>query len=69
MIVLMLLSLMTCPTIQKINLTQLPWNTVDQEHLEYASKRCGQIYSDAPCLKKFYKVATRQYRAICGTPN
>lgn len=42
------------------------WNKDDQEHLERAKVRCGEIYFDAPCLKKFEKVERLTYRAICG---
>ncbi len=48
-----------------INLTLL-WTDYDQETLERASKRCAEIYEDAPCLKRFVKKKELTYNAICG---
>lgn len=42
------------------------WNPDDQKHLDRARVRCGELYPDAPCVKKFEKVKELQYRVTCG---
>lgn len=42
------------------------WQEIDQKHLDQAKKRCGEIYPDAPCVKKFIKTEEQVYRVICG---
>ena len=48
------------------NVTQFPWNDYDRSELKYAEKRCGEIYSDAPCVKLFRKYDKQSYTVICG---
>jgi hypothetical protein len=38
----------------------------EQESLNHATKRCAELYSDAPCLKSFEKRAEQTFWAICG---
>lgn len=57
--------LFVCQTVTIINFTNI-WNDFDQKALDRAGKRCEQIYKDAPCLKKFYKVEEGRYKALCG---
>ncbi|NBO99773.1 MAG: hypothetical protein EBU90_06555 [Proteobacteria bacterium] len=54
-----------CQAVIVINSTTT-WNANDQKALERASKRCEQVYKDAPCLKKFYKIEENRYSALCG---
>jgi hypothetical protein len=56
---------LSCPKTEVINNTS-KWDGIDQETLQYASKRCKIYYEDAPCLKKFVKREERAYWAICG---
>lgn len=55
----------SCPWPVVENKTSV-WNEQDQWTFDRAMKRCGQIYSDAPCLKKFVKKDPDAYNAICG---
>jgi len=41
-------------------------NKDDVNALTAATKRCSEIYPEAPCLKKFIKREERVYWAICG---
>ncbi len=54
-----------CATVITLNLTSI-WNNEDQKNLIRAQDRCTSLYEDAPCLKKFTKVDTLTYRAICN---
>jgi hypothetical protein len=45
------------------------WDSHDEKALIRASERCGEIYPDAPCLKKFYKLDENRYSALCGAKN
>ena len=58
---------MLCGVLIIINLTALPLNKLDMQHLNFAKKRCAILKPHSPCLKKFIKVEERVYRAICGT--
>lgn len=49
-----------------INETQNPVSKYDLEVLEDAKVRCGQLYEDAPCVKKFYIKGNQNYWVICG---
>ena len=55
----------SCPKTQIENRTD-EWNDYDQQTYERALKRCGEIYKDSPCLKKFIKKDQMTYNAICG---
>lgn len=57
---------MICELTLIINLSKEPINSDDNRNKEVATKRCSQLYKDAPCLKKFIKVEANVYRAICG---
>lgn len=57
---------MSCALAILINLTQHPFNNTDLKHIVTAKSRCGQIYKDSPCLKKFIKREKKVYWAICG---
>lgn len=61
----MLMAALSCPTPTITNNTDT-WTKFDQTTLENAEKRCGEIYSDAPCLKTFIKKPDGVYDAICG---
>lgn len=63
---LVLIMSTTCPKTQIKNDTDV-WNEQDQQTLTKATKRCGELYSDAPCLKLFTKRDENTYRALCGT--
>lgn len=63
---LLILLSFSCPDTQIINQTKFPWNDFDQQTLNYCKKKCKIEYSDAPCLKKFYKTDELNYFALCG---
>ena len=42
------------------------WTSHDQKTFAFSQKRCGIIYTDAPCLKKFIKISFKNYHAVCG---
>jgi len=65
MISLLIFLTYTCPNVKIINKTYI-WNKRDQKILLLVQKRCKIKFADAPCLKKFYKIAPRRYHAICG---
>jgi hypothetical protein len=65
MLLLVLLLSSSCPETDIINKTNT-WTTQDQRNLKFATNRCIKKYEDAPCLKKFYKIGTRRYWALCG---
>lgn len=44
------------------------WTARDQEVMKEAQKRCGELFPDAPCLKKIVKNAENSYRLHCGEP-
>lgn len=56
---------LVCPKVIIRNKTDV-WNDADKAALTTAQKRCGEIYSDAPCVKTFTKTETNVYRVICG---
>ena len=55
-----------CKAAIMINLSKYPWTKDDYKMLKFVTNRCVVHYDDAPCLKKFIKVAPQEYRAICG---
>jgi len=57
---------MICQAVLILNLTTLPINDRDIKHLQFAKRRCKQIFVESPCLSKFIKVRLDVYRAICG---
>lgn len=63
---LILLVALSCPQTILINHTTEAWNDFDYKTLDSAKVRCGQIYEDAPCVKKFYKRGDQSYWVICG---
>lgn len=63
---LILLVALSCPKTIIINQTKESWTKLDAQTLSNAKQRCGQLYEDAPCLKKFYKRYEQSYWAICG---
>ena len=56
----------TCPVTVIVNESTEAWNATDQDNLKHATRRCGAIYKDAPCLKTFTKKGPRRYWALCG---
>jgi len=65
MISLLFLTLFTCSEPIIVNHTK-DWTKLDQDTLIRATKRCGKIYPDAPCVKTFIKTEPRGYQVICG---
>lgn len=49
-----------------INKTDKEWNEQDYNHLAIAKKRCGQIYKNSACVKKFIKRTETDYSVVCG---
>lgn len=58
--------ILSCPITVLQNTSGYPWNRYDRKEMEYAKKRCGEIYLDAPCLKFWKKWGKQDYSAICG---
>lgn len=54
-----------CPMTVVINHTDR-WTNGDQRALNRAKNRCVIVYQDAPCLKRFDKLADLRYTALCG---
>jgi hypothetical protein len=57
---------LSCPKTEMVNVTKYGWNKHDAETLEYAKRRCGEVYEDAPCVKLFRKWGKQDYSVICG---
>jgi hypothetical protein len=57
-----------CPETKMINKSKLPWVEWDYKEMHYAQKRCREIYSDSPCLIRFFKLGFQDYYASCGAP-
>lgn len=56
---------MTCPETIIDNRTN-EWTPYDMQTLAHAKVRCGEIYPDSPCVKKFIKKDESTYNVICG---
>lgn len=57
---------LSCPNPEIINKSGHKWNKFDQQTLNRAKKRCGELYPKSPCLKKFIKVKKLDYLVTCG---
>lgn len=57
--------LSSCPFPEIVN-NGADWTQKDLDTLQTARRRCGEIWPDAPCLKRFEKTKEGQYRAVCG---
>lgn len=66
MIRLLLLAALSCPKPEIINSSGYQWNSFDQKTLNRAKVRCGQLYPNSPCVKKFMKTDKMTYQVICG---
>lgn len=62
---LLLIAALKCGVPTVVNRTAV-WNNEDRLVLKTAVKRCGELFEDAPCVKKFIKTEIRVYRVICG---
>lgn len=56
---------LACPPTMIINKTDV-WTNEDQKVLAGTKVRCGEIYKDAPCVKKFIKKEELLYNVVCG---
>lgn len=59
------LSAAQCPETIIDNRTN-EWTPYDMQTLARARVRCGEIYPDSPCVKKFIKKDASTYNVICG---
>ena len=59
---------LVCAATVIVNHTDV-WDEQDKAVVKEASKRCGQIFPDAPCLKKIVKLEDNSYQIYCGAPN
>ena len=64
-LLLLALALPNC-TIPRIDNRTDTWTAVDLQSYESAITRCSTKYPNSPCLKRFIKVDTNRYFAICG---
>jgi hypothetical protein len=55
-----------CPETDVINESDAAWTDYDQQTLDHAKIRCGELYSESPCLKRFIKRTATSYHAVCG---
>jgi len=53
-----------CASTLVVNLTKV-WTNEDMSALQKAHQRCGELYKNSPCVKKFVKVKSNVYRVIC----
>lgn len=60
--------LIVCQTPILVNHSKI-WVHRDSEIIAHASKRCGEIFPDAPCLKRLVKVKEQAYNIYCGGIN
>lgn len=58
--------LLTCATPKIDNATKYPWNDFDQQSLNVAKVRCGELYKQSPCVKLFRKWDEKDYTVLCG---
>lgn len=58
--------LLSCAATITVNISAEVWNKEDDANMLVAKKRCAELYSDAPCLKRFIKTEPQTYNAICG---
>lgn len=64
-IVFIMTAATSCPKTEIINPTDV-WDQQDRTAVETAKTRCGKIYPDSPCLKKFWKIDQGVYQALCA---
>ena len=55
-----------CPKTKIVNTSGYKWNNFDATTLNISKRRCGELYSQSPCVKTFTKWGERDYRVICG---
>ena len=65
LLAILLAPLISCPYPKLENRTPT-WNSTDVISYETAVMNCPQQYPNSPCLKRFIKVDTNRYFAICG---
>lgn len=63
---LLSLSVAGCPLPKLENKTNFPWNDYDRKTFKHASKRCGELYTNSPCVKLFRKWGEQDYSVLCG---
>lgn len=56
-----------CAITVMVNLTPLPWDARDLEVKDIAAKRCGELFPQSPCLKRFTKLREQGYNVICAS--
>jgi hypothetical protein len=59
---------LVCAATVIVNHTDV-WDEQDKAVLKQASTRCGEIFPDAPCLKKIVKLEDNSYQIYCGAPD
>jgi hypothetical protein len=57
---------MSCPQVIMINRTNFEWNEHDRVTKATCSRRCPELYPEAPCLKRFIKLDKQDYYCGCG---
>lgn len=56
-----------CPVPEVRNKTKV-WNNFDRQVFKQAQKRCGELFSESPCLKIFLKSEEMVYSVMCSKP-
>ena len=49
-----------------INRTEFAWNKFDQQTFLRATKRCGELFENTPCVKQFIKTGKIDYQVVCS---
>jgi hypothetical protein len=57
---------LACPKTLVENKSHLRWTHFDQHTLYASAYRCGRIYPESPCLKKFRKTGYHAHQVTCG---
>jgi len=59
-----------CPVTKIVLGSNIEWDDrLDRPNMNVASKRCGELYKNSPCLTVFTKIEFQRYYARCGAKN
>lgn len=62
---ILLMAGLNCPQTIVVNNTDT-WSLDDEAALVQATRRCSELYPEAPCLKVFRKKEPLLFNATCG---
>jgi len=61
-----LLAALSCPDTIFENRSKFNWNKEDWKVYKIATKRCGELYKESQCVKRFIKKTDMDYSVVCG---